>query len=53
MESLITKIEKKINILNEKLREPDKINIVKLQKLENILAIFSDQTTKNFKEIIV
>ena len=53
MESLITTIKNNIDKFNEKLHKSDKINKAELQSIESILAKFSNQITKNFKEIIV
>ena len=53
MESLITTIKNNIDKFNEKLQKSDKINKAELQLIESILTKFSNQITKNFKEIIV
>ena len=53
MESLITTIKNTIDKFNEKLHKSNKINKAELQSIESILAKFSNQITKNFKEIIV
>ena len=53
MESLITAIKNKIDVFNEKLHKVNKINKAELQSIESILAKFSNQIIKNFKEIIV
>ena len=53
MESLITTIKNTIDKFNEKLHKSNMINKAELQSIESILAKFSNQITKNFKEIIV
>ena len=53
MESLITTIKNTIDKFNEKLHKSNKINKAELQSIESILAKFSNQIIKNFKEIIV
>ena len=53
MEVLITTFKNTIDKFNEKLHKSNKINKAELQSIESILAKFSNQITKNFKEIIV